>query len=120
MGCVAIAAGIHMRWALLVAAGCFICASQPGYAAKIALRLSKPNGTWSAYLDDTAACHPYRTLPPRSNGPVHFRLSETELIARSTAYFSCMAAKGYQPDPNGYRAAIYIQLGDTDILVPSI
>ena len=106
-----------MRWAVLLAAGCLICVNQPGHANRFALKLSKPNGTWSEYLDDVAACNPYRPNPPASSGDDH-RMTEADIVARSTAYFDCMTAKGYRADPNGFRAAGYIRLGDTDILVP--
>jgi len=109
-----------MRWAVLLAAGCFICVSQPGHANKIALRLSKPNGTWSEYLNDVAACNPYRPYTPAERGDDHHRMTEAETIALSARYFGCMRSMGYRADPNGYRAAGYVRIGDTDILVPQL
>ena len=107
-----------MRWALLLAAGCLVCVSQPGHATPAALRLSKPNGTWSQYLNDVTACNRSRTSPPTSDTMAHPSMNEAEVVALSRQYFGCMTAKGYRPDPSGYDAGQYVQIGNSNILVP--
>ena len=106
-----------MRWASLVAAICLISASQPGHANNATVKLAKPGGTWSTYLNDIAACNPYhpRIVTP---GGEH-SLTKEEMIATSYKYFGCMSAKGYRTDPNGYLAAQYVRVDGTDILVPN-
>lgn len=107
-----------MRWALLLAAACLICVSQPGQATPAALRLAKPNGTWSQYLNDVSACNRARPAPPSSDTMAHPSMYEAEVVARSQQYFGCMTAKGYRANPSGYDAGRYIQIGTTNILVP--
>ena len=96
-----------MRWALLLAAGCLICLSLPGHANWFTLRVSKPTGTWSDYLDDSAACNKVSQIPGYSGGPFSttHMVTQAERTASSNKYWDCMVAKGYRADPNGYRAA---------------
>jgi hypothetical protein len=97
-----------MRWTLLLAAGCLISLSVPGQANWFTLRVSKPSGTWSEYLDDSAACNTVSQIPGYQGAApfsaTHF-VRDAERTARSIKYWDCMVAKGYRADPNGYRAA---------------
>jgi hypothetical protein len=45
-------------------------------------------------------------------------MNEAEVVALSRQYFGCMTAKGYRPDPSGYDAGQYVQIGNSNILVP--
>ena len=98
-----------MRWSFLVVAGCFIALSLPAHAGHFILRVSKPNGGWSAYLDDSAACRSATSLRGYIEGPEDIIMgqpySEAEWVASESRYWDCMVARGYRANPNGYRAA---------------
>ncbi|GAA0535729.1 hypothetical protein FHS83_003230 [Rhizomicrobium palustre] len=97
-----------MRWALIVAVGSILLASVPASAGTFVIKVSKPNGSWSAYLDDQGDCSRaagYRNTSWMSGnwlGPIHY--SEADRAAQLDRYWACMAAKGYRGDPNGFKA----------------
>lgn len=111
-----------MRSALMVAAGCMIL-SQAGLASTHTIRLSKPNTTYAAFLDERTVClnaawHQSGADVGAWGGgvpPVH-----TSGGAYSLKEFAdCMNAKGYLLDPNGYRAVKYYSLAQGGyLLVP--
>jgi hypothetical protein len=105
-----------LRNVLLAAAACLIVVSLPVRANESVLKLSKPGGTWSEYLSDVVACNTIRPRPPGNEGA--HRIDQTQLIARSTKYFACMSAKGYQVNQKGFVAAQYLRFGNTSVLVP--
>jgi hypothetical protein len=94
------------RALVVVAAGCLICLGLPAHANSFTLRVTKPNGTWSGYLDDNAACHTASQIPGYHEGSfmsAHI-ITDAERVASSNKYWDCMVAKGYRANPNGYRA----------------
>ena len=46
----------HMRNAFVLATACLICLGQPGLAASGTIKLSKPNTSYSSFMDDRATC----------------------------------------------------------------
>jgi len=45
-----------MRNAFVLATACLICLGQPGLAASGTIKLSKPNTSYSSFMDDRATC----------------------------------------------------------------
>jgi len=89
-----------MRSVLLVAVGCLICSSQPGLAGGGFIHLSKPNTSYSAYMNDRSACFTAASYRISDEYAMWTRYNLNE-------FAGCMTAKGYRLDPNGYRAAWY-------------
>lgn len=96
-----------MRAALVVAAICLFGATQSGLAAPLVIKLSRPNTSYSTFLNDRNACLNGTSSAQwdRMASP-----SASAILWRSynaRAFASCMNAKGYLLDPNGYRAIRY-------------
>jgi hypothetical protein len=91
-----------MRRALLLAAAC-VCLGQTGFAMGI-VKLSKPNTSYAAFMEDRSIClntashRKFSSYPGVSSMFVSYDLYE---------FADCMTTKGYKLDPNGYRAVWY-------------
>lgn len=93
-----------MRRALFLAATCFVCLSQAGLASPLVIKLSRANTSYPAFLTDRDACLKGAGQTGWS-GRGTYAMTWTRYDVR--AFASCMNAKGYMLDPNGYRAIQY-------------
>jgi hypothetical protein len=107
-----------MRSALLIAAACVVCLSQPSVAGyTISIQFSKPNASSDAFLHDRNAC---LRSAGRSNWHTSFGGGGTwgaaaipgRVTYNLSSFGRCMVARGYTLDPNGFRAVTFRHLRD--------
>lgn len=102
-----------MRSALVLAAGCLMLLGQPGFAYHHEytnyVRFSRPNTSYSAFMWDRSDCLKSTTRHVHE----HYvdldgeRFFGVNLQYPLREFVACMKARGYVPDPNGYRAIGY-------------
>jgi hypothetical protein len=91
-----------MRATWLWAAGTVALLTLPVSAGTMVFKVSKPGVSYPVFLDDVAQCR--GPTPIRFFGWTDHHPSDAERDATNKKYLSCLVAKGYRADPNGYRA----------------
>jgi len=104
-----------MRSTIFFVTVCFACLSQAGLATPrelLVVKLSKSTASQAEFFEDRNACLTTANNEHWAGAQPVGRNASAWARHHLKTFGECMGAKGYNSDPNGYRAIRYLQRED--------